>query len=111
LLVCVGFSCRDDPNDTALGAIAVNYHKESQALAQTEENESIFLFRVVRVIYQECAFVGEDRLSIFKRDFMLPKIDQCLLRIPLELDGRHVPIVRMAYVHSNGVTAVAGCAA
>ncbi len=66
----------------------MDHDEETQSLAQTEENESIFLFGVVRVVDQERALVREDRLRVFERDLVLPKID--------------VPIVRMPYVCGNG---------
>jgi hypothetical protein len=58
----------DDPNQPALSAIAVADKYEPQHRTQSEEDETIFVFRMIGIVNELGAFIMEDG-----RQFSLPR--------------------------------------
>ena len=59
-------------------------HGHAKTHAQTEQNESLLILRVFRVVDEQGALVREHGLSVFERDLVLAEIGLGLPRIPLE---------------------------
>ena len=68
------FSGRDDSDHLVILAICMAYDQQSQRGAESEEKESILLPRMVRIVFQSCPLVGEDRDGFLKRDAVLAAI-------------------------------------
>lgn len=58
--------------------------QESQVGADTEEDETLFAFRMVRVVDELGAIINENRFRLFEADAVLPGIGGSLFFIPLE---------------------------
>jgi hypothetical protein len=80
----------------------MNYDEETKAVAQAQEHEPVFLFRVIRIVDQQTVLVREDGLCVFERHAMLSEIERGLLGVPLETEARHGRIVRTTYIRSKG---------
>ena len=88
---------RDDADDIAIRSAAVADHEQSQATAQPEQDKSVFLFGVVRVIDELGILVCEDSLSVLEAHPVLAQVRNCLLGISLEFE--HSRSVRSLYIH------------
>lgn len=62
-------------------------HESSQARTESQQNEPI-LGISVWVVDEDGSIVKKDRLSLFKRDAMLPLIRGALASIPFEANAR-----------------------
>ena len=57
--------------------------------AKTQQNKTFLLFRMIRVIDQQCIFVIKDRLGFFKRNMMLFLVRYVLIGIPFKKQFIH----------------------
>jgi hypothetical protein len=80
----------------------MNYDEKTKALAQAQEHEPVFLFRVIRIVDQQTVLVRECGLGVLERHAMLPEVERGFLGVPLETEARHHCIVRTAYIRSKG---------
>ena len=76
----------------------MNHDQKSEAEAEAQKNESVFVFRVVGVVDQQAVFVGEHRLRVVEGDAVLAQVGLGFPWIPLEADARHPPIVGTSYI-------------
>jgi hypothetical protein len=67
----------------------VTHDEQTELGAQSEQNESIFLVRVVRVGEQEGSLIGEDCGSLWKRYPMLSRIAAALDLVPFDPHASH----------------------
>lgn len=65
------------------------YHEQSQIEAETEKDEPIFTFRMIRVRDDLCPLVRKDRLCLDEVDAVLLEVRRGLDRIPLEAKFIH----------------------
>jgi hypothetical protein len=79
-----GPSGGNDADNIVLLAITVNDNQDTKAVTEAEENEAIFIFRVVRIIDKASSIVGKDGLGFFKGHAVLSKVLRCLLGIPFD---------------------------
>ena len=75
--------------------------QDSKAPAHSEQNESVFVRRVVRVKEFDAVLVQEGRLSFFKRNPVFPSVGSTLTAVPLEAQIRHMYSVRIMLIPVN----------
>ena len=73
--------------------------------ARSEENESIFLFRMIRVSYKSAKLVGKCSFGLIERDAMLLTICRLLALIPFEDKMTHELHCRYCKLLSSGKAA------
>ena len=71
--------------------------KQTQFRAKTEQQKSIFPFRMFIVIEFNCMVVKENGLRFFECDAMLPKVFSGLVGIPLKAQFFHTYKVSTKY--------------
>jgi len=82
-LLLWGFPCRYDSDERFRFSITMAYNKDTQCRAQTKNDKSIFLIRVLRIKNDSRIFIIENSLCFFKVDsVMFTLIHEILLRIP-----------------------------
>ncbi len=65
--------------------MAVTHDEHAKCAAEAQQNKALFIFRVIRVVYQFCPFIGEYRLGFVEADAVLFGIGGSFAFIPLEL--------------------------
>jgi hypothetical protein len=83
----VRFARGDDADDLPFGSVTMNNDEHPETPIKAEEYEAVFVSRVVGVVNQERALVGEDRLRVFNRYTVLPEIDLGFLGVPFKPDA------------------------
>lgn len=96
-----GLSGGDDADNVALLPITVDDNQEAEATTETEENEAILIFRVIRIVDKASTIIGKGCLGFFEGNAVLSQVLRCLLGIPLNAQVRHLLIVRTAYARCN----------
>jgi len=87
ILLAFSFSSvprRNDTDGVISLAIGVGNDEHPKRRAQAKHNKAIFDGRVLRIVEEEGALVGEDRSGFLKRDPMLASIPTFLPRVLLE---------------------------
>ena len=51
--------------------MAVTHDEHAKCAAEAQQNKAHFIFRVIRVVYQLCPFIGEYRLGFVEADAVL----------------------------------------
>ena len=69
--------------------VAVTHDESAQRRAQAEQNETIFVVGMVRVIDEPGMVVQKDRLSFLKRDAVLVLVGSVLPGIPFKPEASH----------------------
>ena len=108
--MAISLTGRDDSDDIAFRSEAVADHESSQAAAQARQDKSVFLFRVVRVVYELAVLVREDCLRVLKAHPLLAQVCSRLLADSTRIEAstkctHHVHTVQdwhgMVFVRSN----------
>ncbi len=68
-------------------------HEQPKRAAQAQQNEALFVYRMIRVVDQSCTLIEEGRLGFFERDTVLFLVGGGLALIPLELKRAHTKLV------------------
>ena len=78
--------------------ISMYHHQNSEPIAQPQEDESLFLVGVIRIVQQQRVLIIDYALTFLERDAVLAKVGSSLRRVPFELDLWHaVMYVRCTY--------------
>ena len=81
-------------NNAVVRPVAVYDDQEPEGRAQPQEEEPLFLGRVVRIVEQERRLVAEGRLRLGEGDAMLAGVRRRLGRVPSEPErlrtGRYI---------------------
>ncbi len=71
----------------------MRYDQKPKRATQAKQKKTVFVLRVIGVIDQASALVGEDRLRVLERHAMLLSIGSGLPWVPLDAKGGHAHIV------------------
>ena len=94
--MAISLTGRDDADDIAFRSEAVADHENSQTAAQAKQDKSVFLFRVVRVVYELAVFVREDCLRVLKAHPLLAQV--CSRFFGISLESKRQRSVRTMYI-------------
>lgn len=75
------------------------HDKQSRHCTETQQKESIFLFRVIRIMHEQGIVIGEYCLTFFERDAMLPLVDKVFSFVPDKADSTHIYKVTTMYLY------------
>jgi hypothetical protein len=89
LFASIRLSRRNDANQRFFFSIAMTDDQSSQSIADTEQNESRFVFGMIGVEIDFGSLIEESRLRLFKCYAVLAAIGPIFLFIPNELQSFH----------------------
>ena len=88
-----GLASRDDSYDVTITAITVTNQKQSQRSTQTEENKTVFVVRVVRVVDQFGSLIHKNRFRLFKTHPVFLCIWRRFALVPFKAQIAHGKII------------------
>jgi hypothetical protein len=80
---------RNEANHLVFFLVGVADDQHPQPGTQAEKYQPVFVFRVIRVSYQETMLVGKRGLRFLKGYFVVSLVRPVLFRIPIEAQFRH----------------------
>lgn len=92
-LLGIGAPSRDYPNHVAARPNTMTDYQRPKPAAQSQENKSLFLLRMVGVGDQKRVLVEEYRLRLFKRNTVLAPVLRVLPVVPLKAKLCHTEVV------------------
>lgn len=95
------FSCGDNPNDGIRFTVAVADDEELSGAAVSENNETIFLNRMIRVIYDKSIVIIEHGRSFFEGNSVFLFVYGVFVFIPLKTKHIHNYIVIINAIQSS----------
>jgi len=83
----------NDPDRLIIVAETMAHQDYTKCDAQAQEQESIFIVRMLRVSHEQGAVIEEDALCLLETDSVFPLIGPTLGRAPLEANPCHASII------------------
>lgn len=87
------FSCGDNPNNGIRFAVAVTDNEELSGAAVSENNETIFLYGMVRIIYDKSIVIIEHGRCLFEGNSVLLFVYGVFVFIPFKTNHVHNYII------------------